>query len=186
MTRSLQILEPAWYCARTKPKHEHIAAADVQTHLGLEVFHPRFRAQRTTRTGVLKRVTEPLFPCYIFIRCAIDETLKDIRRANGISHVVHFGDRIPTVPDAAIAELKACFAAAELMPESDRFQKGDEVILTEGAFAGMHASVLRVLSARQRVQVMLDILGRPTTVEVGWNRVVPKREDLSELGPFLA
>src|SRR6266536_1508852 len=29
----------AWYCARTKPKHEHIVAAGLKRNLGLEVFH---------------------------------------------------------------------------------------------------------------------------------------------------
>src|SRR3974390_1758418 len=30
--------ELAWFCARTRPKHEHIAAADLNRNLGLEVF----------------------------------------------------------------------------------------------------------------------------------------------------
>ena len=60
----------AWYCARTKPKHEHIAAANVRQNLGLEVFHPRLRMERATQRGVM-RVVEPLFPCYIFIRCVL-------------------------------------------------------------------------------------------------------------------
>src|ERR1035441_10334880 len=60
----------AWYCARTKPKHEHIAAATLRRDLGLEVFNPRLRSERATFRGVIKRVTDPLFPCYIFIRCA--------------------------------------------------------------------------------------------------------------------
>ena len=41
--------DPAWYCARTKPKHEHIAAANIITKLGLEVFNPRLRMERPTQ-----------------------------------------------------------------------------------------------------------------------------------------
>ena len=52
----------AWYCARTKPKHEHIAAATLRRDLGLEVFNPRLRSERATFRGVIKRVTDPLFP----------------------------------------------------------------------------------------------------------------------------
>jgi len=48
----MQIPNPAWYCARTKPKHEHIAAANLQKNLGLEVFHPRLRMERATRRGI--------------------------------------------------------------------------------------------------------------------------------------
>src|SRR5206468_2407925 len=89
--------ELAWYCARTQPKHEHIAAANVGKKLGLEVFHPRLRLERATRRGPV-RVIEPLFPCYIFIRCQLNEWLSEIRYVTGISSLVHFGQKIPSVP----------------------------------------------------------------------------------------
>ena len=41
--------EPLWFCLRTQPKHEHIAAATLTRNLGLEVFHPRLRLERATR-----------------------------------------------------------------------------------------------------------------------------------------
>src|SRR6266568_6866124 len=74
----------AWYCARTKPKHEHIVAAGLKRNLGLEVFHPRLRMERPTRRGVV-RVVEPLFPCYVFVRCNIDDCLDGVRYVNGVS-----------------------------------------------------------------------------------------------------
>ncbi len=45
-------LDKAWYCARTKPKHEHIAAANLLKNLGLEVFNPRLRVERATQRGL--------------------------------------------------------------------------------------------------------------------------------------
>ncbi|HZV35866.1 MAG TPA: transcription termination/antitermination NusG family protein, partial [Verrucomicrobiae bacterium] len=77
----------AWYCARTKPKHEHIAAANLRKNLGLEVFNPQLRVERSTRRGLVRTI-EPLFPCYIFVRCAIQERLDQIRYTNGISSIV--------------------------------------------------------------------------------------------------
>ena len=72
--------EPAWYGLRTQPKHEHIAAANLGRNLGLEVFNPRLRLERATRRGVV-RVIEPLFPCYLFVRCALSNRLDEIRHA---------------------------------------------------------------------------------------------------------
>src|SRR5947209_20370042 len=111
--------QPAWYCARTKPKHEHIAAANVRKHLGLEVFHPQLRIERSTRRGLVRSV-ESLFPCYIFVRCVIQDRLDAIRYTNGISTIVHFADRIPTVSDTVIDDLKACFSSDEPMPAEER------------------------------------------------------------------
>ncbi len=177
--------QPAWYCARTKPKHEHIAAANVRKRLNLEVFNPQLRIERVTRRGVV-RVIEPLFPGYVFIRCVIEETLNDIRRTSGISSLVHFGDRIPIVADSVIGELQECFQAESPLTLDDRLAPGDEVVMGEGAFTGMRAFVLRVLPARQRVQVLLDILGGPTPVEVDRGSVVVERNSVADRAPVLA
>jgi len=181
----MKIESPAWYCARTKPKHEHIAAANLRKNLNLEVFHPRLRIKRATRRGVM-RVSEPLFPCYIFFRCIIDEKLGEIQRTNGVNTVVHFARRIPKIADAVIEELKECFEGEETMTVKDRLSPGDEVVVVDGAFRGMCAFVLRVMSARKRVQVLLDVLGRPTPAEVDENSVVNERNTVATLVPILA
>ena len=175
----------AWYCARTKPKHEHIAAANVRRNLGLEVFHPRLRVERATRRGVV-RVVEPLFPCYIFVRCVFGEGLDKIRYTTGVSTLVHFGHRIPTISDSVIEELQECFEAEEPMMVDDRLLPGAEVVFTNGAFVGVRTFVLRVLPARQRVQVLLDILGRPTPVEVPRTAVALERNAVADRIPSLA
>jgi transcriptional antiterminator RfaH len=181
----MKIESPAWYCARTKPKHEHIAAANLRKNLTLEVFHPRLRIERATRRGVM-RVSEPLFPCYIFFRCIIEEKLGEIQRTNGVNTVVHFARRIPKIADAVIEELKECFEGEETMTVEDRLSPGDEVVVVDGAFRGMSAFVLRVMPARKRVQVLLDVLGRPTPAEVDENSVVNETNSVATLVPVLA
>ena len=44
-------MEARWYCLRTKPKHEHIAAAHVRLCEGVEVYCPRVRIQRHKRAS---------------------------------------------------------------------------------------------------------------------------------------
>ena len=116
----------AWYCARTKPKHEHIVAAGLKRNLGLEVFHPRLRMERPTKRGVV-RVVEPLFPCYVFVRCNIGDSLDSVRYVNGVSSLVHFGLRIPIVPDHVVEELRQCFESQEPMDVEDQLGVGTEV-----------------------------------------------------------
>jgi transcriptional antiterminator RfaH len=182
---STQNEAPAWYCARTKPKHEHIAAASLRKNLNLEVFHPSLRIERATKRGVV-RVSEPLFPCYIFIRCVIEERLDEIQRTSGIGAVVHFARRIPSIADSVIEELRECFEGQETLNIEDRISPGDEVLLTNGAFAGMHAFVLRVMPVKKRIQVLLDVLGRPTPAEIDESSAVIERNAVADLVPFLA
>jgi transcriptional antiterminator RfaH len=181
----MQTNEPAWYCARTKPKHEHIAAANLQKKLGLEVFHPRLRKERATQRGII-RVVEPLFPCYIFVRCLLAERMDSIRHATGISSLVHFGQRIPTVPDGAIEELRQCFEAEEPMAVQDGLLAGAEVTIAEGPFLGYSAMVVRALPAVRRVQILLDFLGRPTLAVVDRSSLKVLHPRVADRLPLLA
>jgi transcriptional antiterminator RfaH len=181
----MQTESPAWYCARTKPKHEHIAAANVRKNLKLEVFNPRLRVQRATKRGVV-RLVEPLFPCYIFIQCVIEEKINEIQHANGVNSLVRFGDKIPKVDDAIIEELQNYFAAEETMTLEDRLAPDDEVIIADGAFVGMQAKVLRVMPATRRVQILLDVLGGPTSVEMDRASIVLEKNTVADRVPVLA
>jgi transcriptional antiterminator RfaH len=175
----------AWCCARTKPKHEHIAAATLRRNLGLDTFLPRLRIERATRRGAVRTI-EPLFPCYLFVNCVVDESLNEIRYANGVSSLVRFGGKISIVEDAIIEELQNCFEADEPMTVEHRLIPGSEVSVTGGAFDGMRAHVLRNLPARRRVQILLDILGQPTPVEVDRTAVVLTENTLAHWAPGLA
>jgi len=181
----LDAIGNAWYCARTKPKHEHIVAAGLKRNLGLEVFHPRLRMERPTRRGVV-RVVEPLFPCYVFVRCNISECLDGVRYVNGVSSLVYFGQQIPTVPNLVIEELRECFDNEEPLSVEDRLFAGAEISIADGAFRGLQAIVLKCLPARQRVQVLLDILGRPTVVEVDRQSVILENRRVADMMPSLA
>jgi len=184
LTEIQEIASPAWYCARTQPKHEHIAAASLTKNLGLEVFHPRLRMERATCRGAV-RVIESLFPCYVFVRCVRDY-LDEIRYVAGISSLVHFGRRIPTVPDLVIDELRQCFETEEPMSVEDRLFPGAEVTVAEGSFLGFSGIVLRVLPARRRVQILLDFLGRTTLAEVDRNSLTLENSCVADLMPSLA
>jgi transcriptional antiterminator RfaH len=181
----MQIESSAWYCARTKPKHEHIAAANVRKNLKLEVFNPRLRVERATKRGIVRSV-EPLFPCYIFVRCVIEEKLNEIQHTNGVSSLVRFGQRIPEVGDLIIGELQKYFETEEPMAIEDRLAPADEVVVADGAFAGMQAKVLRVMPATKRVQILLEILGGPTSVEVDRTSVVLENDTVASRMPILA
>ena len=180
-----QIPGPAWYCARTQPKHEHIAARNLQGRHGLEVFNPRLRIERSTRRGLVRTI-EPLFPCYVFVRCQLTEQFDDIRYTAGISSLVHFGPQIPAVPDEVIEELRGCFESEEPMAVKDRLEPGSQVTVVEGPFLGAQGMVVRVLPARQRVQILLEFLGQTTMTEVDRKSLTVEDLAIANLLPMLA
>ena len=176
---------PFWYVVRTKPKHEHIAAANVERHLGLEVFLPRLRLEKLTRRGVVKQI-DPLFPCYLFVQCVMEDRMADLQHASGVSTIVRFGDKIPQVSESTIKELQLHFGTDDTLVVENHLTPGDAVTVTEGAFAGLDALVLKNLPARKRVQILLEVLGRPTPVEVRREALLTKKNALAEVVPALA
>jgi len=180
-----QVGEAAWYCARTQPKHEHIAARNLRSRLGLDVFNPRLRMEKATRRGVVRTI-EPLFPCYVFVRCRLADRVDEIRYTYGISSLVHFGPTIPAVSESVIEELRQCFESEELMDVEDRLMPGSQVTLVEGPFLGSQGVIVRVMPAKQRVQILLDFLGRTTLTEVDRKTLAVENRSIVNLMPILA
>jgi transcriptional antiterminator RfaH len=154
----------AWFCVRSQPKHEHIAAARLR-EAGMEVFLPRIRFKKKSARGPVW-VTEALFPNYFFARFDFRESMRLVRHAWGVSTVVHFGPHVPAVPDEVLGELRAHVGAEELHVLPDTFAPNDRVQISGGALHGLEAVVTQVMPAKERVKVLLHFLGQQTTVEV--------------------
>jgi len=162
---------PAWFCVRSQSKHEHIAAAHLAKDPGLEVYLPRIRFKRATRRGPMW-FTEALFPNYLFARFDLAQCLRKVCHARGVSGVVHFGDRWPVIPDVVVEELRQALGSEAVHVIPDDVQPGEPVQIAGGAFHGLRAVITRVIPGRQRVAVLLEFLGRQTTVELPKEAVI--------------
>jgi transcriptional antiterminator RfaH len=138
---------------------------------GIEVFNPRVRFSRPTRSKTVW-VTEAMFPNYIFARFDWKSSLNRVQYAPGIHGVVHFGTRWPTIPDAVITELRTLVGKEELCTIAKDLAPGETVEIIGGAFHGLEAVVTRIMPSRQRVAVLMDFLGRQTAMEVPTFQVI--------------
>ena len=177
--------ELAWYCVRTQHKHEHIAARNLRNRLGLDVFQPRLKIERATRRGVVHLV-EPLFPSYVFVRCSLADQGDSIRHTFGVTNLVHFGALVPTIQENVIEELKRCFDSEQSLEAQDLIRVGSEVLIAEGSLLGTRGLVVRMLPAKQRVQILLEFLGRTTVTEVDRSSLILEEQSLARMMPALA
>lgn len=162
----LVIPEPQWYCLRSQPKHEHIAAAHLRQSPGLEVFCPRVRIQRKTQRG-LKWFVEAMFPNYLFARFDLTENQTLVRYSPGISGIVRFGQHIEPVPAESIRELTEFLGGEDIKTLSFEIAEGDEVAIVSGPLTGQQGVVTKLLPARERVRVLLEFLGNTREIELG-------------------
>ncbi len=156
---------PSWFCLRSAPKHEHIAAAHLSRDPDMEVYLPRIRMKRATRRGPVW-FTEALFPGYLFARFVLATSLRRVCHARGVRGVVHFGDRWPVVPEEAIEQLRIALGHGAVHVITNEMQPGETVRIAGGVFHGLRAVITRVMPSRERVAVLLEFLGRQTSVEL--------------------
>lgn len=171
--RQLQeITEPLWFCLKTPPKREHLAAAGLRQVLGLEVFAPRIRFRRATKRGPVW-FAEALFPGYLFARFLFPELHRRVAAMPGVSAFVRFGQTVATIEAGTIASLRERAGQEELIVMDAVLKPDDAVDIAAGPFRGLTAVVTQPLPARERVKVLLDFLGRSVEADIRMGDVLP-------------
>jgi transcriptional antiterminator RfaH len=161
-----------WFCLRAQPKREHIAAVSLRHNSELEVFCPRVRFRKHTNRGPVWFV-EAMFPGYLFAQFDDATFHWRVRQGPGISGFVHFGDRFALLPDEVISELKARRGKDGLLEIDKGLEPGQNVQITQGPFQGLEALVTRLISARDRVEILIEWMGQSLRAEASVSDLVP-------------
>jgi transcriptional antiterminator RfaH len=164
--------EISWYCLRTAPKHEHLAAKNLQSMLQVETFAPRLRFKKATRRGPVWFV-EAMFPSYIFARFPYRDLHRQVHYAPGVSSIVRFGDQVIPLPDETVDGLREVLGGDSVLVFDPSLNVGDSIHIAEGAFQGLEAVVTQLLPAIERLRVLVDFLGRQIEAEVDAQKVLP-------------
>jgi len=163
--------ELLWYCIKARPKQEALTARSLRSEVQIEVFSPAIRFQRS-RGNSKMWVTEALFPGYIFAQFRYCDSLRHVRATRGVSQVVGFGGIPAMLPADVIDDLRQFVCEDEIVTVKPEIHAGDEVHLVSGVFSGLRAVVTRLIPARQRVAILLELLGEVREVEVSADDVL--------------
>lgn len=163
-----------WYCLRTQVKREHIAATFLTQIEGVEPYCPRISQVRKTRAGK-KRFTEALFPSYLFARFSYEEKLRHVVHTQGVSGIVEHG-QTKAIPAHIIDELKESIPNDVLVQNDPSLQPGTEIEFISGTLKGLNGQVLVNLPSRERVNILLEFLGRDLEVEANINDIIVAKE----------
>ena len=155
-----------WYLVYCKPRQESVARENLARQ-GYETYLPFMRDVRR-RQG--KRVTliTPMFLRYLFIHLNLQtDNWAPVRSTLGVVSIVRFGRAAARVPDDLLAMLRSREDAQgiQILPVEE-YKPGSRVRITQGGFAG-YEGIFQAVSGRDRVTVLLDVLGRKarTTVD---------------------
>lgn len=164
-----------WFCLRTQPKREHIAAQILQQIENVDCFCPRISQVRRTRTGK-KRFVEAMFPSYIFAQFNYGEKYRQVIHTQGISYLVKHSNRL-AIPSQVIEELRASLPDGIIETPDLSIEAGANIELITGSLKGLNGTVLAQLPAQNRVEVLLEFLGREITVAVSADAVMLAQQE---------
>jgi transcriptional antiterminator RfaH len=166
----------SWFCLRTQPKREHIAAACLRQISEVEVFCPRLRFRRSTKRGLFWFV-ESMFPGYLpgylFSRFEYATLHRRIRQTPSVSGFVQFGERLALLPDVLMNEIRSRTGSDDLLEVAQSMEPGQEVRIAQGPFQGLEALVTRLITARERVEILIEWMGRSLCAEASIGDLLP-------------
>src|SRR5438093_12247178 len=96
LSQLARIETPIWFCLKTQPKHEHLAATSLRKQLNVACFSPRIRFRKATRRGAVWFV-EAMFPGYVFAEFVYSRQHRQVEYSSGIQGVVRSADQVATV-----------------------------------------------------------------------------------------
>lgn len=152
----------SWFVAKTKPAKERYVETCVLEKWGIDVFFPAIRRPSSEIFAF-----EPLFPTYLFCRFDTQSVIwPAIRWVPGLCYFLGTGQQIVPVSDELIVNLKKHVSRWNEGGCMPRFIPGERVIVTSGPFTGVEGIFQKYLPARQRCQVLLQVLGQQNKVEL--------------------
>jgi transcriptional antiterminator RfaH len=106
-----------------------------------------------------------MFPGYLFARFDYMMFNRRIRQRPGVTGFVQFGDRLALLPDLLVTEIKDRTGEEEIVEVNQTLAPGQTVEVTQGPFQGLEAVVTRVITAKDRVEILIQWMGRTLQAE---------------------
>ena len=151
-----------WHALHIRYQHEKVVA-ELLTRQGFETFLPLYTAVHRWKDRT-KRLSLPLFPCYVFLRGGVDRRLQ-ILQTPGVHSIVETARRPGVIPETEIAAIRQA-VENELRIEPYPFlTNGDWVKVKSGPLVGLEGILVRKQD-RLRLVLSVEMLGRSVAVQV--------------------
>ncbi len=136
------------------------------------------------RNGQRKQIRRTVLPGYVLVRMEMsDESWSTVRHTPSVTGFVgHSNSPVPLSLDEVEKMLApAVIAAANAASDTPNRRKkkvevadfaiGDSVMVVDGPFAGVHATITEINVNNQRLKALVEILGRETPVDLTFPQI---------------
>ena len=166
--------EASWYVVHTYSGYENKVKLDIEKTIENRWLHDEILEVSVPmqdvvelKNGVRKTVAKKMFPGYVLINMVMnDETWYVVRNTRGVTGFVGPGSKpVPLSPDEIAA------LAAPEGPVLVDFEAGDTVMVIAGVWEGTVGVIASINEGKQSVIIHVDMFGRETPVELGFDEV---------------
>jgi transcription antitermination factor NusG len=173
--------ERGWNAVYTRHQHEKAAAESFLGH-GFEVFLPVHEVVRQWKDR-MKKLSVPLFPCYVFLR-GISERRLDVLSTPGVHSIVAFAGLPALIPEAEIEAIRRALESRLRVEPHPFLRTGDRVRIKSGPLAEIEGILVRRKNLC-RLILSAELLEKSIAVEVDASSVepIPHRAALSSTVP---
>lgn len=171
MESSTQSAQGRWIAVSVHANREHVAEENLLRQ-GFRVYLPKL-LRRTRHARRVQDVLRPLFPGYLFVELPSDlGRWRPILSTYGVRTLIRCGDRPSFVDPGFIAALKGREIDGVIVRPDQPYAVGDGVRLAGGAFDGLAATIIG-LDEKERLVVLMELLGQQVRLRVGADQVRP-------------
>jgi len=137
---------------------------------GFEAFFPSYESVRKWKDR-RKVISLPLFPCYVFVRGAIERRLP-VLTTPGVHMLITSGEQVATVPEQEIEAIRRT-VQAQIGVEPHPFVRcGERVRVVRGSLEGVEGVLARKKNL-YRLILSVEMLAQSVAVEIDAQDVVP-------------
>ena len=169
-------MEKEWYVVNTYSGHEQKVKEKLEAKIesmGMQDYIYRIIIPETIeveiKDGVKKEKTKKMFPGYILVEMVMsDEAWYIVRNTPGVTGFIGSSGKgakpTPLLPQE-IDKVLANMGMSRLDVDSD-MNVGDHVNIVDGPFKGMYGRIDTIDKENNRLNVLIDLFGQETPVEV--------------------
>ena len=142
-------------------------------HLVDEIFIPSEDIVRT-KDGQKRKVNQKYFPGYVLVRMELTPELWHLlMEINRVSGFIGGTQKKPLpLDDIELEKIRSQISeGSQQKATEDEFLIGQKVTITEGSFGNFSGTIDEINQDRRKLKVLVSIFGRPTPVEVEFDKV---------------
>ena len=142
-------------------------------HLVDEIFIPSEDIVKT-KDGQKRKINQKYFPGYVLVRMELTPELWHLlMEINRVSGFIGGTQKNPLpLEDVELEKIRSQISeGSQQKATEEEFSIGEKVTITEGSFGNFSGTIDEINQERRKLKVLVSIFGRPTPVEVEFDKV---------------